>query len=101
MILEKKIENRRAILFPDVRKLGYSHEIKEVNDPTRTIIVFGDASMLPSNFEVLYGQYIREAIARMRKGNVHIAPGFDGEYGKIRIFKELEKEEIKGQITLF
>lgn len=28
---------------------------------------------------------IREAIARMRKGDVHIAPGFDGEYGKIKI----------------
>jgi uncharacterized protein (TIGR00375 family) len=44
---------------------------------------------------------LKEAISRMRKGNVYIAPGFDGEYGKIRIFEELEKEEIKGQITLF
>ena len=27
-----------------------------------------------------------EAISRMRKGDVTITPGFDGEYGKIRIF---------------
>jgi uncharacterized protein (TIGR00375 family) len=44
---------------------------------------------------------IREAIARMRLGKVHIAPGFDGEYGKIRIFKDMEREKIKGQTMLF
>jgi uncharacterized protein (TIGR00375 family) len=44
---------------------------------------------------------IREAIARMRKGDVHIAPGFDGEYGKIKIFEAAERKEIKGQSMLF
>jgi uncharacterized protein (TIGR00375 family) len=43
---------------------------------------------------------IREAISRMRKGNVHIAPGYDGEYGKVRIFEEVERKEIKGQLKL-
>jgi len=41
------------------------------------------------------------AISRVRSGNVHIDPGFDGEYGKIRIFEEVERKEIKGQIRLF
>ena len=31
---------------------------------------------------------IGEAVRRMRAGNVNIAPGFDGEYGKIRIFAD-------------
>lgn len=44
---------------------------------------------------------IREAIARMRSGNVSISPGYDGEYGKIRIFDEEDRKEIKGQETLF
>jgi len=44
---------------------------------------------------------IREAIARMRSGNVHISPGFDGEYGKIKIFEEVERKVIKGQGRLF
>ncbi len=44
---------------------------------------------------------LREAIDRMRSGNVHIAPGFDGEYGKIKIFGEVERKEIKGQTMLF
>jgi PHP family Zn ribbon phosphoesterase len=43
---------------------------------------------------------IREAISRMRAGNVHIAPGYDGEYGKVRIFEEVERKEIKGQMRL-
>jgi uncharacterized protein (TIGR00375 family) len=43
---------------------------------------------------------IREAIARMRAGNVHIAPGYDGEFGKVRIFEEVERKEIKEQLKL-
>ena len=31
---------------------------------------------------------LREAVDRMRSGNVHIVPGFDGEYGRVRIFEE-------------
>lgn len=44
---------------------------------------------------------IAEATARMRNGNVHISPGFDGEYGKIKIFEEVERKAIKGQGRLF
>ncbi len=43
---------------------------------------------------------IREAISRMREGRVHIAPGYDGEFGKVRIFEEVERKEIKGQLKL-
>lgn len=44
---------------------------------------------------------ISEAVSRMRKGEVHIEPGFDGEYGKIRIFDKVERKEVKGQTPLF
>jgi len=44
---------------------------------------------------------IREAISRMRSGNVHITPGFDGKYGKVKIFEEAERKKIKGQLSLF
>jgi PHP family Zn ribbon phosphoesterase len=37
----------------------------------------------------------------MREGKVNIVPGFDGEFGKIKIFEEVERKEIKGQTTLF
>ena len=44
---------------------------------------------------------ISKAVDRMRSGNVHIRPGYDGEYGKISIFEEVERKEIKGQKMLF
>lgn len=44
---------------------------------------------------------IAEAVSRMRKGEVHIEPGFDGEYGKIKIFGKVEKKDVKGQAPLF
>jgi uncharacterized protein (TIGR00375 family) len=44
---------------------------------------------------------LSEAISRMRNGKINIAPGFDGEYGRIRIFEETERGEIRGQGILF
>jgi uncharacterized protein (TIGR00375 family) len=44
---------------------------------------------------------LREAVGRVRTGNVHIVPGYDGEYGKVKIFEEVERKEIKGQTRLF
>jgi uncharacterized protein (TIGR00375 family) len=43
---------------------------------------------------------LREAIARMRLGKVNIAPGYDGEFGRIGIFEAAERKEIKGQMKL-
>lgn len=43
---------------------------------------------------------IREAVSRMREGKVHIVSGYDGEYGKIKIFEHVERKEIKGQMKL-
>jgi len=43
---------------------------------------------------------LREAIARMRAGNVRIVPGYDGEYGKVRTFVDTERNEAKWQMQL-
>jgi len=37
-----------------------------------------------------------EAVQRMRAGRVKISPGFDGEYGKVEIFSQEERNELKG-----
>jgi uncharacterized protein (TIGR00375 family) len=42
-----------------------------------------------------------EAIARMRRKEINIIPGYDGEYGHIRIFKEQERQTLLGQQSLF
>jgi uncharacterized protein (TIGR00375 family) len=54
-----------------------------------------------TDIERVASPIIREAIARVRQGNVHITPGFDGEFGKIKIFEGAERKQIKGQATLF
>jgi len=43
---------------------------------------------------------IAEGIIRVREGKVSIEPGFDGEYGKIKIFREGEQENLTSQKTL-
>lgn len=44
---------------------------------------------------------IAEGIIRVREGKVYITPGFDGVYGKIRIFSEGEQKVLSRQGTLF
>jgi len=44
---------------------------------------------------------IAEGIIRIREGRVFIEPGFDGVYGKVRIFSEGEKKDFIKQGTLF
>ncbi|MBI4689676.1 MAG: DNA helicase UvrD [Nitrospirae bacterium] len=83
-----------------------------VNTKTVTNEYFKLLESLGSEFKILLDypiediakagfERIAEAISRMRTGNVHIAPGFDGEYGKIKIFEKVERKEIKGQTRLF
>jgi uncharacterized protein (TIGR00375 family) len=45
---------------------------------------------------------IAEGILRMRAGQVHIEPGYDGEYGKIHVFgSEAPATPTEQQLTLF
>ena len=42
-----------------------------------------------------------EAVRRMRNKTIQVKPGFDGEFGKIKIFEKGEQERLCGQKTLF
>ena len=44
---------------------------------------------------------LAEAITKMHKGEIKISPGYDGEYGKIKIFKTGEKARIRGEQDMF
>jgi len=44
---------------------------------------------------------IARGIIKTRRGDVKVIPGYDGVFGKIRIFSKEEKEDISKQKTLF
>lgn len=47
------------------------------------------------------GHLVTEGIRRLREGKVERIPGFDGEYGTIKLFKQTEIENLDGQMSLF
>ncbi len=44
---------------------------------------------------------LAEGIRRLRAKEVHVTPGFDGEYGKIEIFTANERRLLSGQVSFF
>jgi uncharacterized protein (TIGR00375 family) len=53
-----------------------------------------------ADIERVGGSLIAEGIRRMRAGEVNIAAGYDGEYGKINLFTPEEREQQKMQVSL-
>lgn len=47
------------------------------------------------------GYFIAEGIRRLREGRVDRLPGFDGEYGTIKLFEPAELDAMDGQMSLF
>ena len=47
------------------------------------------------------GYMVAEGIRRLRNGEVERDPGFDGEYGKIHLFRPEEREDTQGQLNFF
>jgi uncharacterized protein (TIGR00375 family) len=80
---------------------------KKVNETYMTLIerlgsefrILMDAT--PEEIEQAGSPKIGEAVARVRSGKVHIAPGYDGEYGRIKIFEAVGRKPAKGQKRLF
>jgi uncharacterized protein (TIGR00375 family) len=55
----------------------------------------------PGEIDALGIPLLTAAIEKMRTGRVDIAPGFDGEYGRVCLFSADEKKRLKGEQELF
>lgn len=47
------------------------------------------------------GELLAQAVARMREGRISVKPGYDGEYGEIRVFAPGERIGSKNETDLF
>ena len=119
----QKLANREEGFIPENRH-GYQtivplpdilSEIFEVGPNTKTVNSnFNKAiESLGPEMGILLSKSIEEiekanipllakAIEKIRKGNIKASPGFDGEFGKIKIFSSEEKKKLRGENqTLF
>ncbi|MGE5299503.1 MAG: endonuclease Q family protein [Acidobacteriota bacterium] len=70
----------------------YANVIERLGDELKILLYAPVEDIVTAGFPRL-GQ----AIEKMRSGDISISPGYDGEYGKVKIFGEKKKIERKGQ----
>lgn len=52
------------------------------------------------DIEKEFGKQISLAIERVRSGNIFIRPGYDGEFGEVKVFKDNENKNSTKQVSL-
>ena len=77
-------------------KAKYKELIKKFGNELKILL-----EIQPKQLEEINEKKIAEALRRLRLGNIEIQPGYDGEYGVVKIFKEGEKIDFSDQTTLF
>lgn len=63
------------------------------------LFILREASL--KDIEGTAGSLVAEGVHRMRQGQVDIAAGYDGEYGKVHLFSENDRRAREGQLNLF
>ena len=82
---------------PKTKKVsGYYNKAVETLGPELEILM--DRSF--EEIEKANIPLLAEAVKRMRSGDVSVEPGFDGEFGRIKLFSKKEKKALKGENTL-
>ena len=75
----------------------YDYLIDKFNNEFNVLLSVGEKQLI----EVGLQPAIVQGILRARNGKVRIQPGYDGEYGRISIFFEKERESFKKQKKIF
>lgn len=82
-----------------------------VQSKTLSNLYFKAINNLGSEYDILlnkkltdiekFNETLAEAIERVREGKITVEPGYDGEYGKIKVFGKPSPKNNKGQKLLF
>lgn len=83
---------------PKSKKVGVAYEKLISNLESEFNVLLNSSCADIAKFS---DERIAEAVKRVREGNVNIKPGYDGEFGKISIFKEEELDVLESQAKLF
>ncbi|MBI5306572.1 DNA helicase UvrD [Candidatus Wolfebacteria bacterium] len=67
-------------------KKEYENLIKKFGNELKILLETSE-----SDLKIFADSRVAEGIKRMRKGKIEIRPGYDGEYGKIKIFNDNER----------
>lgn len=51
-------------------------------------------------FSARAGPYVAEGIRRLRAGEVERIPGYDGEYGTIKLLDDAQRRQLGGQVSI-
>lgn len=88
-------------------------EINNTSSQSKTVsnLYFKAINNLGSEYDILlnkkltdiekFNETLAEAIERVREGKIIVEPGYDGEYGKIKVFGKPSQKNNKGQKLLF
>jgi DNA helicase II / ATP-dependent DNA helicase PcrA len=86
-IVQKKHTTGKAVVneyFKALKNIGSEFDI----------LLFSELEKIKQNGSDI----LEEGIKRLRNGNVYIAEGFDGEYGKIKVFQENEINNLQNAV---
>ena len=111
---EKDIPPNRQPYYSIIQLSDILSEILQVGSKSKKVQKYYQEALkqLGSEFDILHRlaendiektgiPLLGEAIRKMRRKEITVLPGFDGEYGQVKIFKAEERETLQGQKVLF
>ncbi|MDR0315477.1 MAG: UvrD-helicase domain-containing protein, partial [Treponema sp.] len=71
--------------------VAYSGLIEKAGSEFSLLMDMSAGEIAALKVQGLSGELLAEAIGRMRRGEVSISPGYDGEYGVVKVFPQKQK----------